>query len=732
MSRSNKQKSTPSQLLGFFALFLALCATLGLVLSGLLMPVAATVGITARAATDSFTSLPDDFEILEPSEQSVILASDGTQLARFYAEDRIIVPEDKISQDMKNAIVAVEDRRFYQHHGVDGQGIIRAFFTNISKGNTQGASTLTQQLVKNTLIENGLQNNDQAAIMRAQEPTIGRKIREMNYALALEKRWSKKEILARYLNIAPFGSNVYGVEAASLLYFSIHAKDLNKSQAALLAGITQSPVAYDPLRNPQLAEKRRNVVASRMLGEKFITKAEYDQIVATPVKDILKPSKRQTGCAAAGNAAYFCRLGLAQIMNSDLVGNTIAERRKLLMRGGITITTTLDPRIQKAAYEAITKQVPVGDPSGFKIAVTAIQPGTGNILAMAQNTNFGPATAKDPGSDYVSYNSGMAGGGGLGRQPGSSFKPMTMGAFFEANHGGYDLAGGKYNWGPKDFISTCPEAGVGAEHTYANVGGMSPAKTTVLKGLNWSINTTFLGMAAQVHDLCKIRDFAIRAGAVDGTGQINGFTPSSVLGTNSVPPLNMANAYATFAASGKRCQPRAILEIKDRNGKLIAKTEPKCEQTIDPMVAKKMARMLNMNNDFYKSQGYANAGRPAASKTGTTNNASDAWLVGFTPQIASAVWMGNPKGLIAMHNVRVNGRFYDWVYGSTIPAAAWADFMRNANAPWPIQNFDQVNVGGPKKIVPGKPAKDKKSDKKKPETAPKPEPKPAAPAKPKN
>ena len=694
MTTGRKRRTTPDQLLYFFMLFLGLSGILGIVMAGLMLPATAAAGMVSRTATDSFQELPDEFKLLQPSEQSTLLAADGSLIANFYAEDRIVVSSEAISQPMKQAIVAVEDRRFYLHHGVDSQGMFRALLSNLSGGQTQGASTLTQQLVKNTLIENGLQRNDRAAIEKAKEPTIGRKIREMNYAIALEKRWSKDQILTRYLNIAPFGSNVYGVEAAALQYFSVHAKDLDKSQAALLAGITQSPVAFDPLRHPQAAQKRRDQVARKMLEQGVVNQQEFDQIVATNVKDILHPSDRPTGCAAAGNAAYYCELAVARALDNPKLGKTKSERRRILMRGGINIKTTLDRRRQDAAFEALTKRVPVGDPSGFKAALTSIEPGTGNIVAMAQTTTFGTPTESNPGADFVSYNADLAGRGSLGRPTGSSFKTMTIGAWFETGHSAYEVVGGKTNFKSNDFGGDCEELSKdwGPWHV-TNVEGVSTRPTNIVRGTNLSINTTFAAMGSKIHDLCKIAGFAKKLGAVDGKGEIRGFTPPSIIGTLNVPPMNMANAYATLAAEGKRCQPRVIDQIADSKGKVLVQTKPQCQQTVDPMVAKKVNRVLNLNNDFYKRNGYGNAGRPAASKTGTTNNATNAWMLGYTPQLATAVWVGNPKGEVPMINVRIGGTRFPVVYGSTIPASVWSDFTRVALEGQPALGFEPVSLG---------------------------------------
>ncbi|AOZ71973.1 hypothetical protein BK816_00590 [Boudabousia tangfeifanii] len=723
MSNGPTGKAALDKLVAYFLAFLGLSVLLGVVGAGLLLPATGALGLTARAGISSFETLPDEFEILPPSQQSVILADDDSVLARFYAEDRIIVPADQISDNMRHAIVAIEDRRFYQHHGVDGQGMIRAALSNVAKSSTQGASTLTQQLVKNTLIENGIQRGDQAAINQAKVQTVGRKLREANYALALEKKWSKDQILTRYLNIAPFGTSVYGVESASLHYFSTHAKDLTNAQAALLAGIVQSPYNYDPTRHPENAQNRRNVVAASMYKAGFIKKDEYESIVNTPVKDQLKITERTAGCAAAGNAAYFCQYVLADIMNNDAFGKTRGERRNLLMRGGLTIKSSLDRRMQNAAFTSITEQVPLGDPSNFKIALSAVEPRTGYIRAMAQNTQYGTPNETDKTRDFVSYNADNAHGGGLGRAPGSSFKTMTVGAWFMDNRSAYESAGGKFKWSRRDFQAHCPEASTD-DWEVANAHGMSASATNIIRGTEQSINTTFAGMASKLGDLCKIRDFAMKVGAYDGQGNIPTFGPSAVIGANSVPPLYMARAYATLADNGKQCKLQSVLEVKDAQGKVLFTAKPECEQVIPEKVAKQVTLVLNKTNDSYRRYGYADIGRPAASKTGTTNNNTDGWLVGYTPQLSTAVWMGNSQGLVPMRDVNINGRWWREVFGADQPATAWARFMSIAMEGKPVEGFEQVSLGDRPKATPRKSKSSKKSKSKSKPAAPAPKPAP--------
>ena len=375
-----------------------------------------------------------------------------------------MVPLGQISINMQNAIVAVEDQRFYQHKGVDPTGMVRALVSNTQSDSRQGGSTLTQQYVRNVLVEAGLQEDDPAAIQAATESTIPRSLREVKYSLTLEQKYSKQQILEGYLNIAPFSPSTYGVEASAQHYFSHSAAEMTVAEAALMAGVTNAPSAFDPVAYPEYAKNRMDWVLSKMLEEKFITQEQYDEGVATQIADMLnvKP-EAEAGCGAAGNAAYFCTYVVNEILGSDLYGEDITERRQLLVRGGLTITTTLDLYKQNKAQAAIESVVPTGDPSGANTAVVSVEPGTGKIIAMAQNTKYAAVESVD-GTEVVLAADARHGGaassaGTSGFQPGSAFKAFILAQWFQEGRS----ASQSLNTRPRTFpagswnISCAPE-----------------------------------------------------------------------------------------------------------------------------------------------------------------------------------------------------------------------------------------------------------------------------------
>ena len=367
---SSARAVRPRQLVALLLAFVLAAGTGGVLVAGLVMPAVGAAGTVATASTDLFEDLPSELAIPQPSQQSVMLAADGSQIATFYLENRIVVGLDQISEHVQHAVVAVEDRRFYTHKGIDTEGMLRAAANNVAGGQLEGASTLTQQYVKNVLIEAGRVTGDEEAIKTATETSLGRKLREARLAIGLEEQVSKDDILEGYLNIAQFGPSVWGVEAAARHYFNASAADLGIGQAALLAGITQSPARWDPVAHPDNAEKRRNEVLGDMLREGYITQQEYEEAVAVPVPDMLDVQSTPNGCNAAGIAAYFCEYVVKDLMNNESWGKDRAERSQMLMRGGLTIHTTLDLGRQQAAYDSVVASVPVNDPSGIKMAMS--------------------------------------------------------------------------------------------------------------------------------------------------------------------------------------------------------------------------------------------------------------------------------------------------------------------------------------------------------------------------
>src|SRR5690625_4938054 len=304
--RRTSRAVNPAQLLSLFLGFLLVAATGGLLTAGMAMPMVAAVGATSEASTRLFDELPTELGNETLSEQSTMYAEDGTLLATFYAENRIVVPLEDISENMIDAVIAIEDQRFYEHGGVDPEGLMRAAVENLTGASQQGGSTLTQQYVKNVLIEAGQQAGDPEAVEEARAPTLGRKLREAKLAISVERVKTKDEILEGYLNIAQFGRSQWGVETASQYYFNKDAADLSVGESAVLARITQSPARWDPETNPENAEAGRTTVLATMLRQDFITQEEHDEAVEEEIEDMLDITPTQNGCTAAGNAAYFC------------------------------------------------------------------------------------------------------------------------------------------------------------------------------------------------------------------------------------------------------------------------------------------------------------------------------------------------------------------------------------------------------------------------------------------
>ncbi|WP_448070793.1 penicillin-binding protein [Georgenia yuyongxinii] len=686
----------PMQLLSMLLAFL-LVATLGGVLTaGLLMPAVGAMGTVSTASTDLFEDLPSELAIPEPSEQSVILAADGSTLATFYAENRIVVGLDQISQPMRDAVVATEDRRFYDHRGIDPEGMLRAAVNNIAGGQLEGASTLTQQYVKNVLIEAGRVSGDEEAIADATETSMGRKLREARLAIGLEQRVPKDDILEGYLNIAQFGPSQYGVEAAARHYFNTSAADLDISQAAMLAGITQSPARWDPVRNPENAEKRRVRVLDDMLSQGFITQAEYDEAVAVPIADRLDVQTAPNGCAAAGTAAYFCEYVVKDLLNNESWGKDRAERQQMLYRGGLVIQTTLDKGKQQAAYEEVTASVPVNDPSGIEMAMSSVEPGTGKILAMAQNTNYGNTTETDPGATKVNLNVGLSNGGGVGFQSGSTFKVFTLIEWLESGRSLSDMVVSNKRVFPRDSwtISCAPEY----KDTYDNATNVEGVPTSpmmsVLEATRLSVNLSYIEMANQL-DMCAIVDNAQKMGLRLGNGGDLVPNPAAVLGTNTVTPLGMANAFATLAAGGTYCTPVAITAVRDRDGNEVTVPQSSCTQVIEPDVVNGVNYALQRVVSPQRGSTGIRAvlpGRPAAGKTGTANDDAHAWFVGYTPQLAAAVWMGNSNADISMMGSVINGVRNRWVYGGSFPAQTWQRYMTRALEGQPVEQFAEANA----------------------------------------
>ena len=392
----------------FFTLLLAyliFCIAGGVVVSGFLSPVVFGINAASRNLMPALKTDNIDFNVNDLPQQSRLYASDGhTVIATFYAQNRIVVPIKDVSGYMQKAVVAREDRRFFEHAGVDTQGVLRAFIqTYIKQGDTQGGSSLTQQYVKNVLMSQAAENNDPIAEYHAQEETIARKMREMLIAVQMEKKYSKAEILQGYLNIAQFGTNVYGVESAARRYFSKSAKDLDPGEAATIAAVTKNPARFDPTVNVKASQEQRDIVLDLMRQENYITQRQYDEYKAKPLDQMLHVQSADAGCQAAGDAAFFCDYVTKQILNSKEFGKSQEERNKLLKEGGLDIYTTMDVNANAAAMKAARDTIPVDDPTGFEVTMAAIRPGTGEVLGFGINRIY-DATQNSGGGTRTAIN----------------------------------------------------------------------------------------------------------------------------------------------------------------------------------------------------------------------------------------------------------------------------------------------------------------------------------------
>ncbi|WP_019146929.1 transglycosylase domain-containing protein [Timonella senegalensis] len=706
-NRSRKSLS-PFQVAGLLLMFLVLAVIGGILAAAMVVPVAAGVSTVTKTATDTFYEIPTELDIDTPSQVSKIYAADGkTVLATYYAENRTVVPLDKISMNLQNAVIATEDKRFWSHGGVDIQGITRAAVSQ--KG---GGSTLTQQYVKNVLITKASREGDSIAVESARAGTMERKLKEAKLAINVEKTKSKEEILAGYLNIAQFGTKVYGAEAASQYYFSKSASKLSVVEAATIAGITQRPSTFDPTINPEESERRRNTVLTLMLQQDYISQDEYNEAIATKLEDTLKVKKSAiaNGCEGAGANGFFCDYVTKTIMKDPAFGETAKERMDLLYRGGLRIVTTLDLDKQKKAYEVLQSNIPAKNENMIATALTTVEPGTGKIVVMTQNRKYNPSAEKKKGTTSVNYNAGPDMGGSNGFQVGSTFKTFVLAEWFRSGHTLLESVDAtKRPWRLSEFHASCTGFG-GEDWNPSNSDGQATGRRTVQQAVATSINTAFVNMTSKL-DLCKVadtataigfkgtthpmqsKDFGERQVKPDEKGVYPTFpTPAMVLGTQDSTPLYMANAYATFANDGVYCDPIAITKVTDVNGNKYKVPKSKCKQVIEPSVANAVNYALTKVVSPGGGAPVAGIpGRQVAGKTGTTNNNVAAWFIGYTPQLSTAIWVGNPdSNKVKMQNIMINGRYHRNVYGSTVAAPMWKQFMTYALEGEPVERFNPI------------------------------------------
>ncbi|MFD5461461.1 transglycosylase domain-containing protein [Kitasatospora sp. NPDC127059] len=677
--------------------FLGVSVLSGVLLAGLALPAVGAMGLTAKDTAESFQNIPDDFKTPPLTQATQIFDAKGGLIAKVYERDRTVLTADQMSPYMRKAQVDIEDARFYEHGAVDLKGILRAVGKNAESGSaSQGASTLTQQYVKNVNVEKA--GDDQAAVLEAQRKTLGRKIQELKVAIKLEEDLTKDQILTNYLNITFYGHQAYGIEAASQRYFSKSNKDLTIAEAATLAGLVQNPSQYDPVRYPDNTIKRRNVVIDKMLENKHITADQAKEAKAAPLG--LKYKDPQNGCITAqAGMGFFCDYVRHVVKQDPAFGKTADDRKKLWDTGGLNIYTTLDPDKQAAAQNAVTKKVNVTDQ--VSAAATMMEPGTGKILAMAQTRPYGLDPNKN--QTVVNLNVDASMGGGNGFQTGSTFKPILAAAALEA---GMSNTQSFPSENKIDYpqMSTCNGTWKNTDKPKATVKNESTGEVgpyELKQAMALSVNTYFVEMEQQV-GLCAMKQMANKLGITQSAkGDQFQEVPSMVLGTLELSPLTMANVYATFAARGKYCTPIAINKITTVDGKDLKVPQSQCNQVFSEQTADSVNTvLLNVTEKGTAAALGLDDGRKIAGKTGTTDEKKAAWFDGYTPSLATAVWLGGPAGGVKMKNINIGGKHFDEVFGADGPGPIWQMAMNQALKGTPLEPIQTTNIPDPQPAAP--------------------------------
>ncbi|VXB92862.1 Multimodular transpeptidase-transglycosylase [Microbacterium sp. 8M] len=694
-------KRTLTGVLSGLAGLVGLSVVAGVLVTAAVTPVFAVTGATAAQSIDLFEGLPSNLKVDRPMLPTTIYAKDanGTDqvMARFYDQNRVPVKYDQVAPVLYDALLASEDKNFYSHGGIDITGTLKAIVGNVTGSSTNGGSSISQQYVKNVLLqecEKGVPLSDKKRDDKLQQcwldaasavgsKGIARKLQEIRYATAIEKQYSKQDILIGYLNLVNFGGTTYGIEAAAQRYFSVSASQLNAVQAATLVGMVQNPNAFridlpggtydcdkdgNNCKNSQAdgyhdTLVRRNYVLSRMHTLGKITTAEYEEAKKQPITPVIKTPS--SGCADAGDNAYFCKYVQATLESDSSLDSALGpqkDRADKLLRGGLNIYTTLSAPMQAAAVQAMHDYTtPTIEGMDFGAAAVNLDPKTGRILALAQNTVFNEAQDAPPGQTGIVYAADQAHGGGIGFSVGSTYKVFTLLDWLEKGHSLRESVDGNLRRMTfKCGDSTMP-ADAGEIGNFQNQRGFTG---TPMEFTKLSLNSGFLGMASKL-DLCDINDLAARMGVHLGTeykgkmlpvnnrenitdddGNILASAPApfDVLGSKNIAPLDMAAVYAAIANNGTRCDPHAIDKITGPDGADIPLAPTTCTEVIKPEIAAGAAYALQgVMNGGTGSQANPYDGTPLIGKTGSHNNAQT-MLMSSSTTSTTGVWVGQASG----------------------------------------------------------------------------------------
>src|SRR5215471_14378540 len=686
---------------------LVAAAIAGALVAGIALPAVGGIGTMIRNATNKFNTLNTP-ELHQLPVRSELLDRHGKLLAYYYPRgiDRVPVPYSRISQPMRQAIVGIEDSRFYQHGAIDFRGTVRALVNNLQHKSIQGGSTLSQQYVKNVEILSA--PDPQKAFVTATAENVGRKIRELRMAVRVEHTMSKDQILAGYLNAAYFGNQSYGVETAAERYFSTSAAKLTLPQAAMLAGMVEDPSLYNPLIYPKNALARRNTVIARMAQLHYITAATATAAEKQPL-GLNTSVPQQSGCTSksAKYAAYLCDYVIA-VIHHDKAYKKIWSR--LNGPGGLIITTTLDKKDQRAANAAVNHILPPppnrANPGKNADTEVLIQPGTGEIKAIAIDRRYGTGR----GQNLVNYAVGPQYNGGGGVQIGSTGKVYVMVTALEQGV-------------PFGFAKTVPYS--------ATVGGFTNCKGQYLapwkvhndeseKGGHYSLYTgttasinVFFAYLEQKVGLCNVVKTANQMGLTwpngksllkpyHGSPSADNF-PSFTLGSVNVTPMAVAAADATLPARGIFCSPVAITKIVTTTGQRLPVESANCHRVLPQVIADAGNYILQGDLNGAGTATQDNIPRPAAAKTGTADNYMSAFFIGYTPDLLGAVWVGNPTDP-RLHPMQGMGSCYrapfglycpGFMYGSMAPGNTWQRTFLQAALANPPLNFVAVPQSNP-------------------------------------
>ncbi len=689
---------TPSGAIGGFLGAIIMSVIAGVLVTVAVTPVVAISGYAASSAISVFENLPGHLDPGQLAEPSSVLAlnsaGETVKLADFFAQNREMVGWDQISQYVKDAAVSTEDPRFYTHNGVDVMGLGRAVLGQLKGSDAGGASTITMQYVRNVLVQRAEaiidEDEREAAYEDAMKQTTERKLQEIRYAVSIEKKFSKDEILLGYLNIALFGRNIYGIESAAQSYYGKSAADLSLGEAASLIAIVQYPSNLnlgDPENIPENQE-RRDYVLKRMLDAKRITQQQFDEAVATDVVPNL--TSRQSGCAVAETnygLGHFCDYVQRYIELDPAFGNTPEERHFNFLRGGYQIMTTIDLDMQAQTLETMRSEIPqLMDGIDIGSAASSVQAGTGRVLMMAQNRPFSAdpeVLAANPGYTSINYNTDYEYGGSSGFQVGSTMKVFTLAEWLRAGNSVNDSVNGNGRTVNLNTFKASCLGGVygGGNWTFKNDAGETPGSTTVMQGTAQSLNGVFVSMQQKL-DLCDTVQLAESLGVhraiemPEDSGTSNAGTRNLTIvpslafaGTDEIAPLSMAAANAAFANNGVYCSPVPIDSITDAEGKEVSFTKSKCAEAISPDVAAGVLYALQgVVRNGTMSHAQSNSGVPHFGKSGTTDSAVDRWNVGGSSTVATAVWTGNVVGKVSLNGTGL-GRPERAIFNAAMNAA---------------------------------------------------------------